>query len=135
MRLAALERDGWTLRSAEEAHRLHPGTFWIPPREQRRDLQRGMAAKLLFEIEGRNADGTVSVQGERMWVIVSERVGDAYVGILVNQPLVEPEAEVYLGPGAEIPFLPEHVSDIDQPPVDAVASHLGQAPARRWPRD
>jgi hypothetical protein len=71
-----------------------------------------------------------------MWVVVAERVGEAYIGLLVNQPgTVEPDDEVYLCYGAEIPFLPEHVVDINAPPADDAELHLGREPARRWPRD
>src|SRR2546429_645708 len=103
VRLASFERDYWELRSAEEAPREHPDPFRIPPFAQRQSLKRGDAAKLIFEIEGYEDDGSVGVTGERIWVIVAERVGDAYIGILDSQPAcLEPSAEVYLCFGAEI---------------------------------
>jgi hypothetical protein len=135
MRLPSFERDFWQLRSAEQSHREHPDSFWIPPLERRQSLHRGQAARLIFDIEGQDEDGAVEVQGERMWVIVAERVGDAYIGILDNQPAaIEPSENVYLCFGAEIPFLPEHVIDIGEPPADYVEWQLGQQPERRWPR-
>ena len=76
MRLASFERDFWELRSGEVSHREHPDKFWLPPLAQRQHLQRGQAAKLIFEIEGEEEDGSVTVQGERMWVIVAEKVGE-----------------------------------------------------------
>ncbi len=36
--------------------------------------------------------------------------------------------------GAELPFLPEHVIDIGDPPAEYVEWQLGQEPERRWPR-
>ena len=136
MRLARLESDFWELRSGEDAHAKSPDRFWIPPLEKRRSLTRGQAAKLIFEIEGYDENGTVSTQGERMWVIIAERIGDLYIGILDNQPAsLEPNADVYLTIGAEIPFGPEHVINIGDPPADYVAGQLGQPPARRWPRE
>jgi hypothetical protein len=136
MRLASFERDFWQLRSGEESHRQHPDRFCIPPHEQRKNLQRGDAARLIFEIEGEQDDGTLAVQGERMWVIVAEKIGDTYIGILDNQPaLLEPSDGVYLRFGAEVPFQAEHVIDVRQPPPEYVEWQLGQKPERIWPRD
>jgi hypothetical protein len=135
MRLPSLDRDFWQLRSGEQSHREHPDTFWLPPGEQRHSLLRGQAARLIFEIESQDETGAVHVEGERMWVIVAERVGDTYVGILDNQPAtIEPGEGIYLCFGAEVPFLPEHVIDIADPPAEYVAWQLGQEPERRWPR-
>src|SRR5262245_10109056 len=136
MRLPSLENDGWQLRSAELSHQQHPDTFWIPPLSQRQNLRRGQAAKIIIDIESRDEQGVVQSGGERMWVIVAERVGDFYIGILDNQPAsLEPSGNVYLCFGAEIPFLPMHVIDIRDPPPEYAEWQLGQEPARRWPRD
>jgi hypothetical protein len=136
MRFPSFERDFWQLRSAEQSHREHPDTFWIPSVERRQSLKRGQSARLIFDIEGQDEDGTIVVQGERMWVTVAERIGDAYIGILENQPAaIEPSEGVYLCLGAEIPFLPEHIIDIGEPPADYVEWQLGQPPERRWPRN
>jgi hypothetical protein len=134
MRLATLEHDLWQLRSGEASHRQHPETFWIPPLQQRQNLKRGQAARLIFDIEAEE-DGTVVVGGERMWVIVAEKIGDTYIGILDNQPALERSDSVYLRFGAEVPFRAEHVIDISQPPPEYVDWQLGQAPERVWPRE
>ena len=134
MRLATFERDFWQLRSGEESHLKNPDSFWLPPLADRQNLRRGQAARLIFEIEG-DDDGVVRVQGERMWVIVAERLGDTYVGILDNQPAcLEPADNVYLRFGAEVPFRAEHVIDIAQPPAEYVEWQLGQPPERVWSR-
>ena len=134
MRLPDLQTHFWELRSAEESHRLHPDTFEIPTREARESLRRGQAAKLIFDIEVDDA-GKIVVGGERMWVIVAEKVGDTYIGILDNEPAtVEPGEGVYLCFGAEVPFRAEHVAGIGDPPTDYVEWQLGQVPERRWPR-
>src|SRR6185369_16248266 len=86
MRLAKRETDFWQLASGEKAHEEQPETFWIPPLEERQNLARGQAARLIFEIEANTEDGGITVTRERMWVIVSERCGTFYVGILDNQP-------------------------------------------------
>ena len=136
MRLPTRGRDFWELRSGEASHRANPATFWLPPLEERRNLRRGQAARLIFDIEAENEAGNIEVQGERMWVIVSERCGDYYIGILDDQPVsIEPAEGVYLRFGAEVPFLPEHVIDIADPPPEYAEWQLGQEPERRWPRE
>jgi hypothetical protein len=135
VRLAALDRDFWHLLSGEEAHQRNPTTFWIPDRAERTSLQRGQAAKLIFEIEGEGDDGEVELQGERMWVLVAERVGDLYIGILDNDPAIEPADDVYLRRGAEIPFGPEHVIDFDDPPEHYWQAKLATSPTRVWSRE
>lgn len=136
MRLASFEGDFWQLRSGEDSHRQHPDSFWIPSLSDRQSLQRGRAARLIFEIEGEEEDGSIAIQGERMWVIVAERVGDAYIGILDDQPAcLEPAENVYLRFGAEVPFRAEHVINIGQPPPEYIEWQLGQPPDRVWPRE
>lgn len=136
MRLATLGEDGWELRSAEEAHARSPSTFWIPGLDRRRGLRRGQGAKLLFDIQTRSPRGSVEISGERMWVVVADRVGERFLGRLVTEPVSVPEGEAhYLCVGAEIPFGMQHVADIDDPP-DAYANRiLTGSPTRRWPRD
>jgi hypothetical protein len=135
MRHANLEEHYWRLQSGETRHAAHPDSFWIPSRDEREHLKRGQAARLLFELEGESED-SVERAVERMWVIVAERVGDGYIGILDNEPAsLEPGPTVYLTEGAEIPFWPEHVIDIADPPPEWIAHRLGVVPTRRWPRN
>lgn len=135
MRLPTLEHDFWRLRSGEESHRRHPASFEIPPLPLRQSLGRGQAAKLIFDIGSVDEAGNPVVQGEKMWVLVAERCGDFYVGVLGNQPAsVVPGGSFYLCPGAEVPFLPEHVVDIADPPQEYIQEELGRPPVRRWPR-
>ena len=135
MRLAELDADSWTLRSGEESHAANPESFWIPSEDERRSLRRGQAARLIFEIEGYEEDGSVGLQAERMWVIVAQVVGGLYVGILDNQPAcLDPASDAYLRFGTEVPFGPEHVIDVASPPQDYVDWQLGQPPEHSWPR-
>lgn len=70
-----------------------------------------------------------------MWVFVSERLSDGFVGILDNQPgSFPPSDNVYLTLGAEIPFGPEHVVDIAEPPADYIETMRAATPSRLWPR-
>lgn len=135
MHQPSIKTDYWELRSAEESHAKYGDKFWIPSREERQSLKRGQAARLMFDIEADNA-GELEVSGERMWVIVSEVIGDTYIGILDNQPVcVDPDDDFYLQFGAEVPFQAKHVIDVDAPPQDYVEELLSQNPARIWPRE
>lgn len=136
MRLATFQNDFWQLRDAEECHAKDPDRFWIPTLEERCNLKRGQSAKLIFDIEATDENGTVVVIGERMWVTVSERIGDFYIGILENQPTcLFRDSDAYLTMGAEIPFGANNVTNIGNPPEDFVEWQLGQPPDRVWPRD
>jgi hypothetical protein len=122
-RLATIAEDGWTLASAEMRHAEHPDSFLIPERNERDTLAPGDAAKLLFDIETREA-GRVTDRGvDRMWVIVKRRVGDSYVGVLESDPGVT--EGLTLRPGVEVLFRAEHVSDIDHPPRSYVVDKYG----------
>lgn len=136
MRLSSIEQDNWRLRSGEASHAAHPETFEIPPKAERNSLTRGQAAKLMFEIESEDSLGKLDITCERMWVIVAEKIGDTYIGILDNQPVsIIHDDDVYLCEGAEVPFQAEHVISIDMPPTDYVEQILGKKREREWPRD
>ena len=135
MELATLEKDYWTLRSAEECHADNPDTFWIPDLKDRESLNVGDAAKLIFDIESQDEQGKLIIQGERIYVIVSQIIDDYYIGILDSQPAsFEPSETAYLCFGAEIPFQAEHVIDINRPPDEYIEWQLGQEPERLWYR-
>jgi hypothetical protein len=134
MRLPSLSRDYWQLLSAEQRHADAPESFEIPSSIERESLQPGQAAKLIFEIEGTEADGRATSSTERMWVVVTRRVADGYIGLLDNQPCtIRADEGFYLGRGCEVPFLPMHVISIAKPPPEYVAEKLTTASARRWP--
>lgn len=134
MRLPTLTTDYWELRSGEKSHVANLEEFRIPPLMARQQLVRGQAAKLIFDIETDN-EGRIELGGERMWVIVSEKIDDIYIGILDNQPAcLEPDDSFYLGFGVEVPFKAEHVIDIETPPQDYADEVLNQAPLRTWLR-
>ena len=136
MRLATFKDDFWELRNGEKCHEEHPDTFWMPELSERISLKRGDAAKLIFDIECEDESGNITVEGERIYVIVSEVIGNKYIGILDSQPacIDKDEQGVYLGFGVEIPFSAEHIIDIDRPPDDYIEWQLGQPPERNWPR-
>ena len=63
------------LTDAVERNRLHPDTFYVPPEAERKNLKVGDFAKLGFE------------DRERMWVLVTGKIGGLYVGTLANDPM------------------------------------------------
>jgi hypothetical protein len=127
MRSPTLADDGWQLEDGEIRHREAPRTFYIPDQEARWNLQRGDMAKLLFSIDGQ-ANGKPII--ERMWVVVTTRVEDLYLGILVNTPR-SPGATDRLSLGAELPFEPRHVIGIEAGNADSV-SRAKQPALRPW---
>jgi hypothetical protein len=73
------------LTDCRAQHEKHPDTFHIPDERDLWSLGTGDFAKLIFTIpEGVDPDGMV---GERMWVVIRERAGDDFVGVLDNEPL------------------------------------------------
>ena len=84
MREPDFDQDGWCLEDGEALHSEAPETFWLPHVERREALQPGDLAKLIFRIAVDNDEEPVAV--ERMWVLVRERVGEHYLGILDNDP-------------------------------------------------
>lgn len=133
MRLPVLEVDGWELESGEDRHVAAPETFAIPARPARERLRPGQAAKLLFRIGCDQSDDFADVDVERMWVVVTGRIGGLYLGVLSNQPAtIVATDDAYLVRGAEVPFGPEHVIDIDDPPAEYVEEITRTSPARLW---
>jgi len=120
-----ISRDGWALISAEARNAAHPETFQIPSREKRESLVPGEAAKLLFEIENREAETIVDRGVDRMWVIVKTRAEGGYVGVLDNDPGTE--ENLRLREGDNIAFGPEHIAAISTPPREYVINKHGSS--------
>lgn len=136
MRLASIATDYWELESGEDRHEANPESFQIP-RSDREQLRIGQHVKLLFQIEGEEDDGSVGVQVERMWVLVSEVLPDGfYIGLLDNEPAcLEPSPDLYLVVGAEVPFRREHVIEIGPKPSLLDRRRAARRrPTRRWRR-
>ncbi len=134
LRPPTFDEDGWKLESGERRHADFPDSFQIPAREERENLRPGLGAKLIFAIQVEEEDGALTIDTERMWVVVTEIVDGGYLGLLDNQPsCLDPDGEQYLVQGAEIPFRAEHVIDIDLIPQDAL-ERMSLTPTRLWPR-
>lgn len=136
MELANFKDDFWQLRNGEESHRDNPDTFLIPSLNDRKALKVGDAAKVILEIECEAQAGEIDIESERGYLIVSEIVGDKFIGILDFQPccIEATDESVYLRFGVEIPFSLEHIIDIDRPPQDYIDWQLGQKPEKAWYR-
>lgn len=132
IRFPTLEQDSWCLKSAEAQHAAHPDTFWIPPLADRQSVARGRMAKLLFAVRAALKDGRPDDGVHRMWVVVAEKVGDTYIGILDVEPFFA--ESFYLQPGVEVPFKAEHIIDIDDLPADYAEKVVSRTPTARWPR-
>ncbi len=97
------ENVSYILEDGEQQHEEFPDTFWIPPAEQRKRLQKDQLVKLLFRI---TANG--ETQTERMWVIIEKKTSDGYLGVLDNDPYCTDEMKA----GLEVRFQPRHVIQI-----------------------
>jgi hypothetical protein len=135
MRLPTLDRDYWGLVSGESRHSEYRDSFRIPPLSERQTLKVGQAAKLIFEIETENERGEFERGCERMWVVVSDIATPYFIGRLTNTPAsVDEDSDFYLKQDVEVPFLPEHVTDIDQPPEAFLNALFSESPKNAWPR-
>jgi hypothetical protein len=123
LHFATIEKDGWTLESSEERNAQSPETFSIPSRAERESLSPGDGAKLLFDIETREAGQVVDRGIDRMWVIVKTKADGLYVGILDSDPGVA--ARLTLRTGTEVLFGPEHIIAIERPPDDYLIRKFG----------
>ena len=121
----SLDADGWMLVSAEERHAAHPATFQIPSKTERETLVPGVAAKLLFHIETKEAGRVIDRGVDRMWVIVKAVGPDGYAGVLDSDP--GQSEGLNLHEGDAIVFGPEHVVAIDYPTKEYILGKYGRS--------
>jgi uncharacterized protein YegJ (DUF2314 family) len=91
------------LEDGEAYHRAAPATFQIPERERREKVKEGEIVKLIFRFHGAN-----DTRVERMWVKVSKRLENGYLGILDNDPYCTDQVKA----GIEVSFQPQHIINI-----------------------
>lgn len=128
MRAPDFSHDGWSLDDAEQRHAEAPDTFEIPPLRVREVLEPGDFAKLIFRIAiDREEDPEVC---ERMWVVVTARTGDGYIGVLDNEPSSIAENDTFWR-GSELPFSPRHIIDVDKA-NDASRAIAASPPKVSW---
>lgn len=106
MNLPTYEKDHYELDNAEEIHREHPDSYWIPEKEVRESLKPGEVVKLVFRMEETKGSDDVSV--ERMWVEITNKHQGIYEGILDNDPS---GSECVKG-GQTVYFQPFHIIDV-----------------------
>src|SRR6266550_3137390 len=94
-----------SLENVEETASQNPGTFFLPPEQERKSQKVGASVRLHFLLKN-PADG--EPRAERMWVTVTQEQGflRSYKGILENTPVVIED----LKPGDEITFKPCHIA-------------------------
>lgn len=97
----------YRLEDCRRQAKRHPQTFTAPPAAHLAPLKAGSLVQLIFlAASGPNAIGC---GGERMWVRITSRDGDDFVGELRNTPATLGG----LGFGDEVRFEARHVADID----------------------
>ena len=74
----------WQLVDGEEMAKADPDSFEVPTRDEKDALRLVDQCKLEFE----RVPARGGICGERMWVLVTERIGDQLRGTLSNQPVV-----------------------------------------------
>jgi len=74
----------WHLDDAQELSSLYPYTFHKPSQKVVSLLKPGNQAKLIFRFESSDPEAP---QAERMWVEITEVLGDHFVGYLDNDPV------------------------------------------------
>lgn len=90
----------WKLENVEMRAKENPETFIIPEPYERKGLEPGMFARLIFLQKD---------SGERMWVEVKRRLGPGrYEGVLANNPVVIDGLEF----GQILKFEAKNVADI-----------------------
>lgn len=109
MREPDFDRDGWSLDDGEQRQAAAPDRFEIPPLWVREALEPGDFAQLIFKIAIDDAEDPAIF--ERMWVVVTGRTQDGYIGVLNNEPASTSENDA-LWLGSELPFWPRHVIDV-----------------------
>jgi uncharacterized protein YegJ (DUF2314 family) len=94
------------LIDAVEHQKENPRTFELPDEWNRRHIDLGEWAKLMFRFPANRYP-----EVERMWVRVTEITASGYVGVLDNDPTnVE-----FIGYGQRIAFEPRHIISIWPP--------------------
>jgi hypothetical protein len=111
----------------------------LPYASNLKTLQRGEGAMLIFHMQPTPDEITPGLPGriQTLWVAVTERCGDYYIGVLTEHPAGNyADRDFYLAPGAEVPFLPLHIVDVYYPPLDFDIEKVLQRDSRRlWSRD
>lgn len=95
----------WYLDNVYERNAESPYTFYIPSKQVIDKLSIGDIVKLRFMGET-ETDG---LAGERMWVEITERIGEKFKGLLTNEPNDLKDLKI----GQEVLFKLENICDTE----------------------
>lgn len=98
------QNEKYILEDVALINKQYPRTFLIPSQEEIAALCQGMLVKLVFLLE----EAEDECRAERMWVEITERQGDAFSGILTNDPRYIKTIEA----GDTISFGSKHIAAI-----------------------
>lgn len=103
-----LARDGWELVNAEHRFASAQHVYWLPQRCDREAVCPGDCVKLIFRLlQGPDVEAE-GPHHEWMWVTVGGVDGEAFYGVLDNEPVMPGGAAL----GMHVRFGPEHIVDI-----------------------
>jgi hypothetical protein len=103
--------EHWHLEDVEVIHKQHPDTFHLASLEERRGLVVGRRVRLHFAFDKSMSD---NCRAERMWVTITEKDGDHFVGLLENEPVYIKNLSV----GSPIEFAVSNIAQILIPKTD-----------------
>jgi hypothetical protein len=86
----------YKLDNAIKLNKKYPTTFLIPHKEEIESIKVGDEVKLIFSQSGKIK--------ARMWVLVTKKIGNTFIGKLDNIPL-----SLTLTPGQLIKFQSKHI--------------------------
>jgi hypothetical protein len=95
----------YVIQNPQQTAASAPYTYYLPPQDFLDALAAGDIVKIIIQ----SIPPSRKYDSERMWVIVTERDGEAFTGVLDNQPFDIPQ----LTPGDLIPFSRQDIIDID----------------------
>lgn len=104
--------ENYTLINGEQLNKEHPDTFLMPEREKRECIAIGVHCKIGFQFP--------TGFTERMWVLVTGRTDDEYVGTLDNDPAVAKTIKH----GDLVSFKAEHI--LDQMMFEKAVNNIGK---------
>lgn len=95
----------FTLENTVKEHNNNPRTFRIPDQSEIDALEKGDLVKLIFLMDKPTEDGCMA---ERMWVNITEHIGDDFKGTLDNTPYFIKS----INEGDKISFRAENIATI-----------------------
>lgn len=116
----------WHLDNVREIAKENPYTFYVPSEQFLATLEVGDLVKLMFinDLD----DNSITTDGERMWVEITQIDGENFVGTLANQPFYMKQLKL----GDVIHFQPPHIMAYSGDKLDPVPSPANDYWDRCW---